>query len=169
MIRMIASALTAATLSSLPHAAHARDARFVDTSQIDRLVESFTGRTLGSTGGAREPVDPRLRLRACNQALALDWYGQPGRVVEVQCIGADGWRIYVNLLREAAPQEATKVIARGETVTIAVRGRGFSIQQKGEAQEAGAVGEWIKVRADRKASAVQALIVRPGLVEIRAD
>lgn len=140
-----------------------------DLAQIDRLVEGFTGQPVGTTGGARAPVDRRLRLAACAAPLALDWYGTPGKTVAVSCEGAGGWRIYVNIL---APTQAAKssapVIARGETVTIAVRGRGFTVQRQGEAMEAGAEGDWIKVRTAPDAPPVRARIERPGLVVIPA-
>jgi flagella basal body P-ring formation protein FlgA len=49
-----------------------------------------------------------------------------------------------------------------------VRGRGFSVQQQGEAMESGAVGEWIFVRTARKAEALRARIERPGLAVVPA-
>jgi flagella basal body P-ring formation protein FlgA len=52
---------------------------------------------------------------------------------------------------------------------IAVRGRGFSVQQPGEAVEGGAVGDWIFVRTAPKAEALRARIERPGLVVIPAS
>ena len=49
-----------------------------------------------------------------------------------------------------------------------VRGRGFSVQQPGEAMEGGAVGDWIFVRTARKAEPLRARIERPGLAVIPA-
>ncbi|GAA4044863.1 flagella basal body P-ring formation protein FlgA [Parerythrobacter jejuensis] len=159
--------LLAAIVIAAPAAAQAPS--YQDAAQIDRLVEGFTGNAIGTSGGARAPVDRRLRLQTCSGPLALDWYGAPGRTVQVACPGAGGWRIYVNLVREAVAQTSQPVVARGEMITIAVRGRGFSVQQKGEAEEGGAVGDWIKVRTSRKAGSVRARIERPGLVVIPSD
>jgi len=59
-------------------------------------------------------------------------------------------------------------IKRGDALTIMVRGRGFSVQQAGEAMEDGAVGDWIFVRTARKAEPLRARIERPGLAVIPA-
>lgn len=140
-----------------------------DLAQIDRLVESFTGQPIGTVGGARAPVDRRLRLAACAAPVALGWYGAPGKTVSVSCAGADGWQIYVNILAPTqSAKSATPMIARGETVTIAVRGLGFTVQRQGEAMKSGAEGDWIKVRTAPDAAPVRARVERPGLVVIPA-
>jgi flagella basal body P-ring formation protein FlgA len=140
-----------------------------DLTQIDRMVEAFTGQPIGTVGGARAPVDRRLRLAACAAPFALDWYGAPGKTVSVSCTGSGGWQIYVNILAPTqSAKSAVPMIARGETVTIAVRGRGFTVQRQGEAMEAGAEGDWIKVRTGPDAAAVRARVERPGLVVIPA-
>ena len=65
---------------------------------------------------------------------------------------------------------AAPVIARGDAVTIAVSGQGFSVSQPGEALEAGAVGAWIKVRTVQtgrsQGDAMRAQVIRPGLVGV---
>lgn len=147
--------------------AKAQSQGLADLAQIDRLVEGFTGQPTGTVGGARAPVDRRLRLAACAAPLALDWYGAPGKIVSVSCAG--GWQIYVNILAPTqSAKSAAPMVARGETVTIAVRGRGFTVQRQGEAMEAGAEGDWIKVRTAPDAAPVRARVERPGLVVIPA-
>lgn len=149
--------------------ANAQSQGQADLAQIDRLVEGFTGQPVGTLGGARAPVDRRLRLAACAAPLALDWYGTPGKTVSVSCTGPGGWQIYVNVLAPTqSAKSAAPMIARGETVTIAVRGRGFTVQRQGEAMEAGAEGDWIKVRTAPDAAPVRARVERPGLVVIPA-
>lgn len=149
--------------------ASARSAGSTDPAEIDRLVAGFTGQPIGAVGGARAPVDRRLRLAACAGPLALDWYGTPGKTVAVSCPDPGGWQIYVNVLASApAAKTSAPIVARGETVTIAVRGRGFTVQRQGEAMEAGAEGDWIKVRTGPDAAPVRARIERPGLVVIPA-
>ena len=55
-------------------------------------------------------------------------------------------------------------------MTIAITGENFSVSQPGEALEAGAVGDWIRVRAVKdsgpQSDAIRAKIVSPGEVEI---
>jgi flagella basal body P-ring formation protein FlgA len=59
-----------------------------------------------------------------------------------------------------------------ESVTIAVVGDGFAVSQPGEALDAGAVGDWIRVRTLRTGNnysqneAVRGRITRPGEVQV---
>lgn len=165
-IAFTAATIVYAAFAIVPQPALAK--QHVDPAAIDRLVEGFTGAAIGTTGGARAPVDRRLRLSACAEPLALDWHGAQGRTVAVSCGASGGWRIFVNLVTAGTVAKSEPVIARGEVVTIAVRGRGFTVQRQGEAQEAGAVGAWIKVRTGPKSAPVSARVERPGFVMIPA-
>lgn len=142
---------------------------FTDPSEIDRAVMRFTGAPAGTIGGARTTADRRLRLAHCPAPLMTSWHGQPGQTVRVECPEADGWRIFVVI--RAAPQAAkaakpVNVVKRGDPVTVAVRGRGFAVQQSGEAMDSGAVGDWIAVRMVRRGEPIRARIVRPGFAVI---
>ncbi|MCX9148143.1 flagella basal body P-ring formation protein FlgA, partial [Erythrobacter sp. WG] len=117
-------------------------------------------------------ADPRLQLAPCGGALAVSWHSPARTAVQVACPGPTPWRIFVAI----APAQGTSVAARagapsvkrGEAITVMVRGRGFTVQQPGEALEGGAVGDWILVRSNRKAEALRARIERPGLAVIPA-
>jgi len=148
-------------------------APFADLDSIDRQVAQFTGAVVGQPGGAQAPVDKRLRLQPCFAPLALGWHGARRDTVVVQCPDAGSWKLFVPVA--GGPQSAIAalpVVSRGDAVTIAVSGDGFTVSQPGEAMEAGAVGAWIKVRtvsASARAGAsdtMRAQIVRPGLVTI---
>ncbi len=169
----IAAGLLAATATlSAPASANAP----MDAAEIDRAVMQFTGAGIGQPGGARLPVDRRMRLNACGVPLQLEWYGKARESVQVQCPDA-GWRIYV-AVAQAQPQPQPQpgqadagqiVVSRGETVSIVVEGGGFSLSRQAVAMEEGAVGSWIQVRPaqDRKADPVRAQVVRPGQVAVR--
>ena len=141
-----------------------------DPATLDRLVAEFTGVGVGQPGGAREPVDRRLRLRACAAQPEAAWHGSPGRTVVVQCPEPGGWRIFVNL----APQSGSATpharpaaaVRRGDNLTVTVIGRGFAIRRPAEALEAGAVGDWISVRTAADREPLRVRIVQPGLAEI---
>lgn len=148
--------------------ASAGDSAITEPGAIDQAIEQFTGQSIGAVGGAISPVDKRLRLAHCASPLSLDWYGTGQRTVSVACPGAGGWNVYVNVRSAPKAKAATTAIRRGEAVTIAYRGRGFTLQQRGEARGNGAVGDWIEVRIDRDSPTLRARIVRPGLVEIEA-
>lgn len=143
---------------------------FADLDAVDREVAQFTGSQIGQPGGAIAAVDRRLRLNPCVSPLSLSWRTQQQQSVVVQCPDAGGWRLYVPVKREA-PQAALPAINRGDSVTVAVSGDGFSVSQPGEALESGAVGSWIRVRVldgSRRfnSDSLQARVVRPGLVGI---
>jgi flagella basal body P-ring formation protein FlgA len=73
----------------------------------------------------------------------------------------------VPLLQTAAGPADAPAVLRGETVTIAIEGEGFSVTQPGEALDAGPVNAWIRVKSTSgNAEAMRARIVRPGLVKV---
>lgn len=148
-------------------------AGFADLDAIDRRIAAFTGAAVGAVGGAQTPLDRRLRLRPCQEPLALTWRSARQDSVLVQCPDPGGWRLFVPVVRPAvstpvAPVPAPDVIARGDAVAIAVSGQGFTVSQPGEALESGAVGEWIRVRpasaSRQRAEEMRARVIRPGLV-----
>jgi flagella basal body P-ring formation protein FlgA len=153
-------------------AAEAQARGGTDPAAIDRAVAQFTGAAIGAPGGARVASDPRLQLAACGGPLAVSWHTPARTAVAVECPGPTAWRIFVAIAPAQGPgaarAAAAPAVKRGDALTIMVRGRGFSVQQPGEAMEAGAVGEWIFVRTARKAEPIRARIERPGLAVIPA-
>lgn len=156
-------AATVVALLGGPTAALA--AGFADPATIDRAVAEFTGAEIGAPGGARMPVDRRLRLATCGTGLALEWYGRVRDTVLVRCPEQGGWRLFVPLASGRAEQATADVVSRGDMVTVTVRGPGFTLSRQGEALEAGALGEWIRVRPVTKgADPLRAQVLRPGMV-----
>jgi len=145
---------------------------YTDPAAIDREVAAFTGAPPGGTGGAMLPTDRRLRLALCRSPLAMSWRNARHDSLVVECPDPGSWHLFVPVrsaqVASAAP--STPVVMRGESVTIAVAGDGFAVTQPGEAMEAGAVGEWIRVRSVRpgqaQGDAMRARITRPGEVEV---
>jgi flagella basal body P-ring formation protein FlgA len=144
-----------------------------DLDSIDREVAQFTGAAIGQPGGAQTPVDRRLRLQLCRTPLALGWHGLRRDTVVVQCPDAGSWKVFVPVVSSGVGAVAAlPAISRGDAVTIAVRGDGFTVSQPGEAMEAGPVGAWIKVRTvavnakPGATDAMRAQVIRPGLVAI---
>ncbi len=153
-------------------------AGITDPHEIDRVVADFTGAAPGDIGGARTPADPRLRLASCAGPLLTGWHGTARAAVRVECpstiSGSAPWAIYV-ATRPASGAAgfsqgaAGPAVKRGDPVTVIVRGRGFSVQQAGEAMENGQQGDWIAIRTNRNAEPVRARIERPGLAIIPAQ
>lgn len=146
---------------------------FTDPAEIDRAVAEFTGAGIGQIGGARVPADRRLRLAYCNQPLLATWHGRAKSTVRVECPAANGWRIFIATRPAPRAAQPQRVVKRGDPMTVIVRGRGFSVQQTGEATENGAVGDWIGIRvggrAGRRSDPIRARIQRPGLAIIPAS
>jgi flagella basal body P-ring formation protein FlgA len=137
--------------------------RHIDPADIDSAVAAFTGHAIGEVGGARMRADRRLRLAVCGAPLDLAWHGQSQTTVRVSCPGPDPWQIFVATRSAAPAARAAPAVRRGDPVTILVRGRGFTVQQSGEAVEGGSIGDWIAVRTARRADPIRARIERPGL------
>ncbi|WP_404482508.1 flagella basal body P-ring formation protein FlgA [Novosphingobium sp. BL-52-GroH] len=147
-------------------------APFADLDAIDRQVARFTGASAGELGGAATPVDRRLRLQPCRSALALSWRTQAQDSVVVQCADPSGWRLFVPVRSGGTGQGDPAAVTRGDAVSIAVSGEGFTVSQPGEAMESGPVGGWIRVRPVAapgkiaRADVMRARIERPGLVSV---
>ena len=158
-------AVLCANVAAAPVAA----ATFTDPAAIDREVAGFTGAAAGGVGGA-VPVDQRLRLAPCTAPLALTWRGDRHDTVLVQCPDAGGWHLFLAVRGSSRPASGVAAVARGEQVTVAITGDGFTVSQSGEALESGVVGDWIRVSPvkDGKAASdpIRAQVVRPGLVAI---
>lgn len=148
---------------------------FQDTAGLDRAVMAFTGRPIGAEGGARTPVDPRLRLATC-PTVAMSWRTETHDAVVITCSGPD-WRIFVPVLKPAAavtvrpatvaaaaaaPVKAAIVIKRGDPVMIEAGTEGFSISRQGVAMGDAAVGARLMVKVEDARAPVQAVAVEAG-------
>lgn len=136
---------------------------FASLDMIDRQVEAFLRADTDARGSTFTPVDRRLRLSSCPLPTALDWYGARRDTVLVRCPVPDGWKLFIPVTGGGAA--AARVVARGDTVTVTVRGPGFGVARTGQAQENGASGEWIRVRIDRTEE-LRAQVLAPGSVGI---
>ncbi len=168
--------LAASALALATSPAAAQTSGFADLAAIDAEVSAFTGAPVGTPGGARHPVDRRLRLAACPDALSLNWHGRAADMVRVECNAHSRWRIFVPVnaavaSMAAAPsrdssRSAMPMVERGQVLTITIQGRGFSVSQQGEALEEGSIGDWIRVRPEGNREAVRARIDTPGRATI---
>lgn len=174
MFRMISAIALAAAAAPAIAAAPV-----IDHGALDRAVQSFTGSAIGMPGGATAPVDRRLRLVNCNSDVRVSWRSARRDTVIVECPVGAGWRLFVPVVPKAAAMAGASftavstgvvpdapAIARGDMVTIEVKGTGFTISQGGQAMEAGAVGGWIKIKTGGKGEVITCQIMRPGMVSL---
>ena len=84
-----------------------------------------------------------------------------------QCPDAGGWRLFVPVKAGAQGSSGAPAVNRGDAVTMAITGDGFSVSQPVEALDAGPVGAWIRVRTiGGTGDPLRAKVVRPGLVSL---
>ncbi|UZK65320.1 flagella basal body P-ring formation protein FlgA [Sphingomonas sp. M1-B02] len=160
---------------ALALAAPAAAQDFQSTVLLDTVVAQFTGKPVGEVGGARTPVDARLKLQAC-AAPQLEWRSEAKDTVIVRCI-APNWRIFVpvNALPQpkpapaplaqrpaAAVAKAEPVIRRGDPLTVEAGSPGFSITRDGIAMGDAAAGARLMVKVDPKKPPIQAVALESG-------
>lgn len=171
------TALSIALAATTPAVAGA--GQFQSTALLDTIVAQFTGRAIGEIGGARAPVDARLKLASC-AAPQLEWRSPMRDAVVVRCMAPE-WRIYVPVNavpqpraapvvaapapaaeRPAPPPKVEPVIRRGDPVTIEAGAAGFSITREGVAVGDAAPGARLLVKVDEKKQTIQAIAISSG-------
>lgn len=147
---------------------------FQNIATLDRSVTAFIGHGIGEDGGARAPIDARLRLATC-PTVSLSWRTPAQDAVVVTCTGPD-WRLFVpvrratpvaaattlNAVAAIVPVKSAPVIKRGDPVVIEAGQDGFSITREGIAQADAVPGARFGVRVDGKPLPVQAVALADG-------
>ncbi len=143
---------------------------FQDVGLIDGAVTTFTGKAIGSEGGARTGVDQRLKLAACPM-VSLSWRTPAHDAVVVTC-QAPEWRVFVPVMMPPAPPIAAAaavsaarpeiVIKRGDPVTVEAGAVGFTITREGVAMSEAAVGGRFLVNVDGARKPIQAIALETG-------
>ena len=152
---------------------------FQSTEALDAIVAQFTGKPIGTEGGATAAVDKRLKLAPC-AAPQLEWRTSARDAVVVRCM-APQWRIFVAVdavpqpkaapaapmvaaaaLRPTPAAKPEPVIRRGDAVTIEAGGAGFAITREGVAMGDAPAGGRLTVRIDDRKPPIQAIALEPG-------
>lgn len=166
MFRLLIPALLIAT----PAVAQTQ---FQDTAALDRAVASFTGHGIGDDGGARTPIDSRLKLAQC-PTVALSWHGLNHDSVMITCSGPN-WHLYVPVqMAPAAPTSPTIapavtlpakpeiVIKRGDPVMVEASQAGFTISREAIAMGNAAAGDRFMAKAEGDKAPFQAVAIESG-------
>lgn len=147
--------------------AQAQSGQFEDLDRLEARVVGALGAGIGETGGPSAPIDRRLKLARCPVAAQIS--APVLGALTIAC-PAVGWRLRVPLQRIVGPTiaapSAQPVIRKGDPVEIFVESRGFSVSTETIAQEDGAIGDRIRVKADSKAPVMIAEIVASGRVRL---
>lgn len=148
-------------------AAGAQPQRFEDLNGLEALVVARLGAPVGQPGGPAAPIDRRLRLAACPNTPAIDVPAMGA--VAVRC-DAIGWRIRVPLsgggrVTVAPMQSQHMLVRKGDPVQLVAGNASFTVSTMMIAEEDGARGDLIRVRADRKSEPLVARVVENGVVK----
>lgn len=142
---------------------------FEDTTFLDRQVAAHLGAGVGDVGGAHAAIDPKLKLKRCANAVEISETNKSALLVSCRDLG---WRIFVpiRLGRNGSSQDsgesAEPLVQRNQPVTLIIRRSNFSISYGVIAQKAGAMGDYIPVRSDRKSKELMARVSGSGEVEL---
>ena len=182
---MAGLALAAVAVASAPATAQTA---FADPAELDMRVAIFAGAMIGAEGGARTPVDRRLKLARCGGNPELAWRTARQDAVVVACTGPQPWTIYVPVKRSqaitakpetvaaarpSAPSAPVRpapaaagpaVIKRGDPVSLTAESGGFSVTREGVAMDDAAAGGRLKVKVDGTRVPVQGIAVASGNV-----
>jgi flagella basal body P-ring formation protein FlgA len=157
-------ALLAATAAAAPALAQG----FENLDALDSRIAGALGAGIGEPGGAATPLDRRLRLAPCPVPAAIGEAAQGA--VTVRC-DAIGWRVRVALvggsaMREAAAPRAAPIVRRGDQVQIVALAAGFTVSTLGIAEQDGAPGERIRVRAERRSAPFYGQVLADGRIAL---
>ena len=145
-------------LIALLYASSAQAQLFEDMSALDAKVASAVGH------GTVKPIDRRLKLARCPEAITLDTTA-PSTVI-VRCTSI-GWRIRVPVAQSVAALNAGEVLVRrGETVEIVIKGEDFEIASSGIAIEDGVSGKRIRVKSSTGNGSISGTVAGQSLVYI---
>ena len=142
-------------LAFLALAAPAHAAAFQDIPALEARLSAALGAGVGEPGGPAASIDRRLKLAQCPQTVTID----PPAIgaVALRCTPLN-WRIRVPLARLAGSTggsgavamavKVAPVVRKGDPVDLVAEQSGFSVSVSAIAQEDGAPGSRIRVRAD---------------------
>jgi len=118
---------------------------------------------LAEAGYQAQPVDRRIRLRACPVALTID--APALGAIAIRCPSL-GWRIRVPLIGGGTMRTSEILVRRGDLVELAYTGAGFDVLTSATTQEDGQMGSIVRVKTLTGTPIVSARVIGPGRVVI---
>jgi len=164
---MTMRALPLLALLAAPAAAATPQFQNIDALEA-RLINAL-GAGIGEPGGPAAPIDRRLKLATCPTTVQID---PPAMgAIALRCAPLN-WRIRVPIARLGSAQNVTGaakadlVVRRGDPVDLVAETNGFSVSVSAIAQEDGAAGSRIRVKADGKNNPIFAEVIETGRVRL---
>lgn len=142
---------------------------FEDTAHLDRQVGAYLNANIGEGGGARAPIDRKLKLKRCPTSVQISPTNRNS--VIVSCPNS-GWRIFVPLSGQSSSRNRFSsnsdeiAVQRNQPLTLVIKRPSFSISYSVVAQKNGRIGDYIPVRSSRKSKTLMARVSGNGQVEL---
>lgn len=155
-------------LALLAAPAAAATPAFQNIDALEARLINALGAGIGEPGGPATPIDRRLKLAACPVTVQID---PPAMgAIALRCAPLN-WRIRVPITRLSGAQavmgaRGEPVVRRGDPVDLVAETNGFSVSVSATAQEDGAPGSRIRVKADRQNSVIFAEVIDAGHVRL---
>jgi flagella basal body P-ring formation protein FlgA len=166
---MIMRALPLLALLAAPAAA----APFQNIDALETRLINALGAGIGEPGGPATSIDRRLKLAACPGTVQID--PPVMGAIALRCPAAN-WRIRVAIARLSGSMQTAMggmasakpdpVVRRGDPVDLVAETNGFSVSVSATAQEDGAPGSRIRVKADGKNAPIFAEVIDAGKVRL---
>jgi len=156
-------------LALLAAPAAAATPQFQNIDALEARLINALGAGIGEPGGPAAPIDRRLKLATCPTTVQID---PPAMgAIALRCAPLN-WRIRVPIARLGSAQNVTGaakadlVVRRGDPVDLVAETNGFSVSVSAIAQEDGAAGSRIRVKADGKNNPIFAEVIETGRVRL---
>lgn len=160
-------------MALLAASAAAATPRFQNIDALEARLVNALGAGIGEPGGPAAPIDRRLKLADCPVTVEMD--PPVMGAVALRCKPLN-WRIRVPLARlgnaanglagSMAAARAEPVVRRGDPVDLVAETNGFSVSVSAIAQEDGAPGSRIRVKADDQKTPIFAEVIDAGRVRL---
>ncbi|HWI87259.1 MAG TPA: flagella basal body P-ring formation protein FlgA [Sphingomonas sp.] len=147
-------------------------APFQNIDALEARLVNALGAGIGEPGGPATQIDRRLKLAACPGSVQID--PPVMGAVALRCPAAN-WRIRVPIarlggMRQSASSgpamKAEPVVRRGDPVDLVAETSGFSVSVSGIAQDDGAPGSRIRIKADGRNTPIFAEVIDAGRVRL---
>ncbi|HMI18011.1 MAG TPA: flagella basal body P-ring formation protein FlgA [Sphingomonas sp.] len=147
---------------------------FQNIDALETRLIAALGAGIGQPGGPATAIDRRLKLATCPASVQID---PPAMgAVALRCPAAN-WRIRVPISRLGGAQgaqtvgmggfsKADMVVRRGDPVDLIAETNGFSVSVAATAQEDGAPGSRIRVKAEGQKVPIFAEVIEAGRVKL---
>ena len=160
-------------LALLAAPAAAATPAFQNIDALEARLVNALGAGIGEPGGPAAPIDRRLKLAACPATVQID--PPVMGAIALRCAPLN-WRIRVPVQRLGNAQnvamgsvmgvKADPVVRRGDPVDLIAETNGFSVSVSAIAQEDGAPGSRIRVKAEDQKSPIFAEVIEAGRVRL---